>query len=89
MLAYRGIFNRTHHFNPALQVRTADEFVRALMTGLPPKPPGFDRIIAKNRAQALPSSGDPEPLTVAQAREAMAKGAVACGAARRVGNAGL
>src|SRR5213592_2291545 len=63
-------------FNPALQSRTADEFVRALMTGLPPKPPGFDRIIAKNRAQALPSSGDPEPLTVAQAREAMAKGAV-------------
>ena len=63
-------------FNPALQARTADEFVRALMTGLPPKPPGFDRIIAKNRAQALPASGDPEPLTVAQAREAMAKGAV-------------
>ena len=63
-------------FNPALQARTADEFVRALMTGLPPKPPGFDRIIAKNRAQALPSSGDPEPLTVAQVREAMAKGSV-------------
>ena len=63
-------------FNPALQSRTADEFVRALMTGLPPNPPGFDRIIAKNRAQALPSSGDPEPLTVAQAREAMAKGAL-------------
>ena len=63
-------------FNPALQARTADEFVRALMTGLPPKPPGFDRIIAKNRAQALPSSGDPESLTVAQAREALAKGAV-------------
>ncbi len=63
-------------FNPALQARTADEFVRALMTGLPPKPPGFDRIIAKNRSQALPSSGDPEPLTVAQVREAMAKGSV-------------
>jgi hydroxyacylglutathione hydrolase len=63
-------------FNPALQARTADDFVRALMMGLPPKPPGFDRIIAKNRAQALPSSGDPEPLTVAQVREAMAKGVV-------------
>ncbi len=63
-------------FNPALKARTVDEFVRALMTGLPPKPPGFDRIIAKNRAQALPSSGDPEPLTAAQAREALAKGAV-------------
>jgi rhodanese-related sulfurtransferase len=63
-------------FNPALQAPTVDEFVRALMTGLPPKPPGFDRIIAKNRAQALPSSGDPEPLTVALVREAMAKGSV-------------
>ena len=63
-------------FNPALQAKTADDFVRALMTGLPPKPPGFDRIIAKNRSQALPSSGDPEPLSVAQVREAMVKGAV-------------
>jgi hydroxyacylglutathione hydrolase len=63
-------------FNPALQPGTADEFVRALMTGLPPKPPGFDRIIAKNRSLALPSSGDPEPLSVLQAREAMDKGAV-------------
>jgi len=63
-------------FNPALQAKTADDFVRALMTGLPPKPPGFDRIIARNRSQALPSSGDPEPLSVAQVREAMAKGAV-------------
>jgi len=63
-------------FNPALQAGTVDEFVRALMTGLPPKPPGFDRIIAKNRSQSLPSLGDPEPLSVAQAREALAKGAV-------------
>jgi len=63
-------------FNPALHATNVDEFVRALMTGLPPKPPGFDRIIAKNRAQALPSSGDPQPLTVAQVEEAIAKGAV-------------
>jgi hydroxyacylglutathione hydrolase len=63
-------------FNPALQHATVDAFVSALMTGLPPKPPGFDRIIAKNRSRALPSPGDPEPLSVAQAQEAMAKGAV-------------
>ena len=63
-------------FNPALQHATVDAFVSALMTGLPPKPPGFDRIIAKNRSRILPSSGDPEPLSVAQAQEAMAKGAV-------------
>lgn len=63
-------------FNPALQAGTVDAFVSALMTGLPPKPPGFDRIIARNRSRALPSSGDPEPLSVAQVREAMATGAV-------------
>src|SRR5262249_28683902 len=63
-------------FNPALQATTMDEFVRSLMRGLPPKPPSFDRIIAKNRAQALPSSGDPQPLSVGQAREAMLKGAI-------------
>ena len=33
------------------------------MTGLPPKPPNFDRIIARNRAQALPPSGAPRPLS--------------------------
>jgi len=63
-------------FNLALQAQTADAFVSALMTGLPPKPPGFDRIIAKNRSPALPSSGDPEPLSVAQVRKAVANGAV-------------
>ena len=45
-------------FNPALQAATADAFVKELMTGLPPKPPNFDRIIAKNRSQALPSAGE-------------------------------
>src|SRR6266511_5432710 len=62
-------------FNPALQAPDVDTFVRRLMTGLPPKPPNFDRIIARNRAQALPMSGDPRPLTADQAREAIAKGA--------------
>lgn len=62
-------------FNPALRAAGVDDFVRQLMTGLPPKPPGFERIIARNRAQALPASGDPAPLTAAQVREAMVKGA--------------
>jgi glyoxylase-like metal-dependent hydrolase (beta-lactamase superfamily II)/rhodanese-related sulfurtransferase len=62
-------------FNPALATRDVDTFVRQLMTGLPPKPPSFERIIARNRARALPSSGDPKPLTVAQVQEALAKGA--------------
>jgi glyoxylase-like metal-dependent hydrolase (beta-lactamase superfamily II)/rhodanese-related sulfurtransferase len=63
-------------FNPALQPRTVEDFVRELMTGLPPKPPSFDRIIARNRAQALPSTGELQPLSAAQAREAVAKGGV-------------
>ncbi len=63
-------------FNPALGVAGVDEFVRRLMTGLPPKPPNFDRIIARNRAQALPPAGDPRPLTAAQVQEVLAKGGV-------------
>jgi len=62
-------------FNVALQATGVDDFVQHLMKGLPPKPPNFDRIIAKNRAPALPSTGEPKPLTVAQVREALATGA--------------
>jgi hydroxyacylglutathione hydrolase len=62
-------------FNAALQAAGVDDFVRRLMTGLPPKPPNFDRIIARNRAQAVPVSGSPRPLSAAQVREAMEKGA--------------
>jgi hydroxyacylglutathione hydrolase len=63
-------------FNLALRAATEEEFVRALMTGLPPKPPNFDRIIARNRARALPPVGEPRALSAAQAREAIDKGAV-------------
>ncbi len=62
-------------FNAALQVPDAEEFVRRLMTGLPPKPPNFDRIIARNRAQALPQNAEPRPLSAAQVRELLDKGA--------------
>ena len=71
-------------FNAALQVPDAEEFVRRLMTGLPPKPPNFDRIIARNRAQALPQNGAPRPLSATQVRELLDKGAACstCGAPR-------
>jgi hydroxyacylglutathione hydrolase len=36
-------------FNPALRHRDPDAFVRALLEGVPPRPPSMDRIIAKNR----------------------------------------
>jgi len=62
-------------FNAALQASGVEDFVRKLMTGLPPKPPNFDRIIARNRAQALPPTGPPRPLSGAQTREAADKGA--------------
>ena len=61
-------------FNPALQAGDVDTFVRHLMTGLPPKPPNFDRIIARNRAQALPPTGEPQPLSALQVRDAAAEG---------------
>lgn len=62
-------------FNPALQLASEELFVKNLMAGLPPKPPNFTRIIARNRAQALPAGGDPRPLSAIQAREALEKGA--------------
>jgi hydroxyacylglutathione hydrolase len=63
-------------FNVALQASGVEDFVRRLMTGLPPKPPNFDRIIARNRAQAVAQTGSPRPLSAAQVRDAMDKGAV-------------
>jgi hydroxyacylglutathione hydrolase len=63
-------------FNPALRAATEEAFVRALMTGIPAKPPNFDRIIARNRARALPLAGEPRALSAAQAREVIDKGAV-------------
>jgi glyoxylase-like metal-dependent hydrolase (beta-lactamase superfamily II)/rhodanese-related sulfurtransferase len=62
-------------FNAALQVPDVEEFVRRLMTGLPPKPPNFERIIARNRAQALPQTGAPRPLSAGQVKELLDKGA--------------
>ena len=62
-------------FNPALRAGDVDSFVRQLLMGLPPKPPNFERIIARNRAPARPVAGDPRPLTAAQVADAVAKGA--------------
>jgi hypothetical protein len=62
-------------FNLALRAADEASFVQALMTGLPPKPPNFDRIIGRNRSRALPASGEPRALSAAQVRELMGKGA--------------
>ena len=60
-------------FNPALQAQNVDLFVRRLMTGLPPKPPNFDRIIAKNRSRMSPPA-DLQPLSAAQVSAVLDKG---------------
>jgi hydroxyacylglutathione hydrolase len=44
------------------------------MSGLPPKPPNFERIIARNRSRMLPAAGEPLPLSVAQVCAALDKG---------------
>ncbi|HXJ80147.1 MAG TPA: MBL fold metallo-hydrolase, partial [Candidatus Methylomirabilis sp.] len=63
-------------FNPALQADGVDQFVRRVMTGLPPKPPNFERIIAKNRSRILPSTGEVGPLAVERVHDILAKGGV-------------
>lgn len=62
-------------FNPALRAPDEETFVRNLMTGLPAKPPNFERIIARNRARAELAAVDARPLTAAQVREAVEGGA--------------
>jgi glyoxylase-like metal-dependent hydrolase (beta-lactamase superfamily II)/rhodanese-related sulfurtransferase len=62
-------------FNPALQAPDEEAFVRQLMTGLPPKPPNLERIIARNRARSLPPPGELRPLSAAHVRDALSKGA--------------
>jgi hydroxyacylglutathione hydrolase len=64
-------------FNVALQAGDVDVFVRRLMEGLPPKPPNFERIIAKNRSRILPTPSQLSPLSVAQVRDILAKGGAA------------
>ena len=44
------------------------------MTGLPPKPPNFERIIAKNRSRILPAPTEIPPLAAAQVSDILAKG---------------
>ncbi len=62
-------------FNPALQVRSKDEFIEAIMRGLPPKPPSFETIVAKNRGLIAVRTSKPRPLTAAEASEEISRGA--------------
>ncbi len=62
-------------FNPALQFRDKQKFVAFLMEGIPPKPPSFDTIVAKNRGLTPLSSAKPRPFTAKEAWAAVRDGA--------------
>lgn len=62
-------------FNPVLQAKSKAEFVQLLMAGLPPKPPSFETIVAKNRGVIPLHAAKPRPYTAREAREAVAGGA--------------
>jgi hydroxyacylglutathione hydrolase len=62
-------------FNSALRVDGVEDFVRRLMSGLPPKPPNFERIIARNRSRILPGPTTLAPLSAVQVQDLLAKGA--------------
>jgi glyoxylase-like metal-dependent hydrolase (beta-lactamase superfamily II)/rhodanese-related sulfurtransferase len=62
-------------FNPALQFRDKGRFVDFIMQGVPPKPPSFDTIVAKNRGLVPLVSAKPRPFTAKEAAAAIAAGA--------------
>jgi glyoxylase-like metal-dependent hydrolase (beta-lactamase superfamily II)/rhodanese-related sulfurtransferase len=63
-------------FNPLLRAGSRGEFVETLMTGIPPKPPSFSTIVAKNRGLLPLASAKPRPYTAREAWEAARGGAV-------------
>jgi glyoxylase-like metal-dependent hydrolase (beta-lactamase superfamily II)/rhodanese-related sulfurtransferase len=63
-------------FNPALQFRDKARFVEFLMDGVPPKPPSFETIVAKNRGLVPIASSKPRPFTAKEASTAVGSGAV-------------
>src|SRR5581483_2144704 len=62
-------------FNPALQFRDKARFVDFLMDGVPPKPPSFDTIVAKNKGLIPLNSAKPRPYTAREAWAAVEAGA--------------
>jgi hydroxyacylglutathione hydrolase len=63
-------------FNAALQFRDKGRFVEFVMDGVPPKPPSFDTIVAKNRGLVPIASAKPRPFTAKEAWAAVGGGAV-------------
>ncbi|MBI4636648.1 MAG: MBL fold metallo-hydrolase [Candidatus Rokubacteria bacterium] len=61
-------------FNPALRFTERAAFVEALMDGLPPKPPSFETIVAKNRGLIPLQAAKPRPYAAREAWEAVRDG---------------
>ena len=67
-------FERAH--SPMLQIDDEDEFVAKATAGLPPQPPNFQNIVARNRGPLSVEGVDVHPLTPRQVEQAQAQGAL-------------
>lgn len=63
-------------FNPMLRAKSRDEFVELLMEGIPPKPPSFEKIVAKNRGLLPVAAAKPRSYGARETSEATRGGAV-------------
>lgn len=67
-------FEREH--SPMLQIDDEDAFVEKATAGLPPQPPNFENIVARNRGPLEVDAVDVHPLTPRQVHQAQADGAL-------------
>jgi hydroxyacylglutathione hydrolase len=67
-------FERAH--SPMLQIADAEAFVAKATAGLPPQPPNFEHIVARNRGALAVDGVDAHPLTPRQVEHARARGAL-------------
>ena len=67
-------FERAH--SPLLQIDEEDAFVEKAISGLPPQPPNFQKIVARNRGALEVETVDIHPLTPRQVEQAQVDGAL-------------
>jgi hydroxyacylglutathione hydrolase len=67
-------FERAH--SPMLQIGEEDAFVEKAISGLPPQPPNFQDIVARNRGPLEVETVDIHPLTPRQVEQAQKDGAL-------------
>jgi hydroxyacylglutathione hydrolase len=67
-------FERAH--SPMLQIPDEDAFVEEATAGLPPQPPNFENIVARNRGPLVVETVDVHPVTPRQVEQAQRDGAL-------------